>query len=354
MRILVAMSGGVDSSMTAKILKDLGHEVIGCYAKLHNKPNYHEENIRKIKKVSEFLGIQHHILDLQDEFKAAVYEPFIKAYEAGITPNPCAICNRQIKFGKIWEFAKSLKCDSVATGHYARIVQKDGSFFIKTAADPSKDQSYFLANIEPEILPNIIFPLGDKFKTDIKAAAAQIPQIAELATQKESSEICFVQTTYLDILREHTNPDNPGIVRNADGDAIGTHFGYMHYTIGKRKGFRINGAHEPHFVLSTNPLKNEIVVGKKEELDCDEFYIKNFNDFTNSVATTINSFVKIRYRSHKIPCEIELLNSDKYAAKVRLKTAASGVASGQLAVFYSEDDLVLASGFIAYSGDGDD
>lgn len=141
MKILVAMSGGVDSTVTAYKLKNLGHEVIGCYMKLHGKPNYHEENIKKVEKVANFLQIPYHILDLQEDFKNKVYMPFVDTYKEGKTPNPCALCNRFIKLGKLLEFAKSLGCEKLATGHYARLENN----LIRTAVDESKDQSYFLA-----------------------------------------------------------------------------------------------------------------------------------------------------------------------------------------------------------------
>lgn len=337
MKVLIALSGGVDSSMSAKYLQDQGYSVVGCYMKLHGREDYHRHNIENVKKVCEFLGIETHVLDLQETFKKEVYDLFVNSYKDGITPNPCAHCNRLIKFGALWEFAKSLGCDKIATGHYARI--ENG--LIKSAIDETKDQSYFLANLDPQILPYIIFPLGDKLKVDIKAQASQIPQIASLASQKESSEICFVETTYIDVLKQHYNTNLPGIVRNSNGDAIGTHDGYMHYTIGKRKGFKINGAHDPHYVTNINARANEITVGKKDELECYKFKTRNFNNFTQ--LSEFESYVKIRYRSKPILCVARVSNG---VATVELKSNAGAVASGQLAVFYDENQRVLASGFI--------
>ncbi|WP_257789338.1 tRNA 2-thiouridine(34) synthase MnmA [Campylobacter vicugnae] len=338
MKVLMALSGGVDSSMSAKYLQDQGYNVVGCYMMLHGREEYHKKNIENVNKVCEFLGIQSHVLDLQDVFKKEVYDLFVNSYKQGITPNPCAHCNRLIKFGALWEFAKSLGCQKIATGHYARI--EDG--LIKSAIDDTKDQSYFLANLDPQILPHIIFPLGDKLKVDIKAQAAQIPQIASLASQKESSEICFVDTTYIDVLKRHYNTNLPGIVRNAKGDAIGTHEGYMHYTIGKRKGFKIKGAHDPHYVTAINAKANEIIVGKKDELECYGFKTRNFNNFT--AQNEFEAFVKIRYRSKPILCTVCICDG---VANVKLQSNAGAVASGQLAVFYDDNQRVLASGFIA-------
>ncbi|MCI6988902.1 MAG: tRNA 2-thiouridine(34) synthase MnmA [Campylobacter sp.] len=340
MKILVAMSGGVDSSMTAKILKDAGNEVQGCYMRLHKKPGYHEENIRKVKKVGEFLGIKTHILDLEDEFEEMVYKPFVSSYKNGLTPNPCALCNRYIKLGKLLEFAKSLGCEKLATGHYVRVEDS----LLKVAIDLSKDQSYFLANIDPASLPFMIFPLGGMYKSEVKAMARNYPELIEIAGQKESSEICFVETTYIDILKRHFDPDMLGIVKDKDGNKVGKHDGYMHYTIGKRRGFSVDGAHEPHYVTSINPNSNEITVGTKDELDTYNFNLKNFNNFLSfeKIKNMDKIYAKIRYRSKKLEAKF-----DNNFKSVHLKTPASGVASGQLAVFYDEFDRVVASGFIA-------
>lgn len=337
MKILVAMSGGVDSTVTAYKLKNAGHEVIGCYMKLHGKPGYHEANIAKVEKVAHFLQIPYHILDLQEEFKARVYMPFVDTYKEGKTPNPCALCNRFIKLGKLLEFAKSLGCEKLATGHYARL--EDGC--IKTALDESKDQSYFLASAEKEALQYLIFPLGEMKKEDVKAFAASIEPLKSFATQKESSEICFVEDTYVQVLEQFMDTKRAGEVLDSSGRVVGRHEGYMHYTIGKRRGFEVRGAHEPHFVLKIKPEQNQIVVGTKEELKVSEFSLKNINLFID--ASDLDCEVKIRYRSKSTPCRVQIDQSG--AAKIHLGEPVYGLASGQMAVFYDRD-RVIASGFI--------
>lgn len=339
MKILVAMSGGVDSSIVAKNLKDAGHEVRGCYMKLHDNPAYHQENISKVKKVGNFLGIKIDILDLQDEFKKEVYTPFIEIYKSGKTPNPCALCNKSIKLGALLKYALNLGFEKLATGHYARIEDE----MLKVAVDESKDQSYFLANIEPNSLKYMLFPLGDKLKSDVKKQALNFPELIEIAGQKESTEICFVDKTYIDILNKHFDTNMPGVVKNTEGEIVGSHNGYMHYTIGKRRGFTVNVAHEPHYVTKIDAKNNEIIVGTKDKLLEGEFQTSNLNEFIN-LNNEFECFAKIRYRSPKIKAKVQKLENG--GAKVSLKNFASGIAAGQLAVFYDEKDRVLASGFI--------
>ncbi len=355
MKILVAMSGGVDSTVTAYTLLQQGHEVEGCYMKLHGKPNYHEANIAKVEKAAQFLGIKHHILDLQDDFKERVYMPFVASYKAGKTPNPCAWCNRFIKLGKLLEFAKSLNCEKLATGHYARV--ENG--LLKTAFDETKDQSYFLASADKSALSYLIFPLGEKKKEAVKAFAASIKELESFATQKESAEICFVENTYIEVLQQFMPTNVKGSVLNSSGKIIGKHDGYMHYTIGKRRGFEVRGAHEPHFVLKIKPQSNEIVVGLKDELKVSEFELEKINllvDKTflsenkllqNSLNAENFSFkceVKIRYRSKSTACVVQVLPN--LSAKITLLEPVYALASGQMAVFYDKD-TVLASGFIS-------
>lgn len=355
MKILVAMSGGVDSTVTAYTLLQQGHEVEGCYMKLHGKPNYHEANIAKVEKAAQFLGIKHHILDLQDDFKERVYVPFVASYKAGKTPNPCAWCNRFIKLGKLLEFAKSLNCEKLATGHYARV--ENG--LLKTAFDETKDQSYFLASADKSALSYLIFPLGEKKKEAVKAFAASIKELESFATQKESAEICFVENTYIEVLQQFMPTNVKGSVLDSNGKIIGKHDGYMHYTIGKRRGFEVRGAHEPHFVLKIKPQSNEIVVGLKDELKVSEFELEKINllvDKTflsenkllqNSLNAENFSFkceVKIRYRSKSTACVVQVLPN--LSAKITLLEPVYALASGQMAVFYDKD-TVLASGFIS-------
>jgi tRNA-specific 2-thiouridylase len=335
-KILVGMSGGVDSTVTTILLQKEGYEVVGVYLKLHNKPGYHEANFEKVKRVAAYLDIDVHFHDLSNEFKDEVYDYFVNTYKEGLTPNPCVMCNRNIKFGQMVDFAQSLGIDRVATGHY---VKCDGDF-LYMAEDETKDQSYFLAQVRKETLKKLVFPLGTWKKEDVKAYAAKIPVLADFATQKESSEICFVENDYTEVLERHMNIDLEGEVVDSEGNVVGKHKGYMHYTIGKRRGFTVDGAHDPHFVTAIKPKSNQIVVGKREALEVKSFKIKQINLFED--LTKFDSTVKVRYRTQAIPCSVKIENDE---GTVTLDEAVFGLAYGQVAVFY-DGDKVIGSGVI--------
>ncbi len=335
-KVLVGMSGGVDSTVAAILLQKDGYEVEGVYMKLHHKEGYHEDNYAKAQRVGDYLGIKVHFYDLSKEFEKEVYNYFVESYKDGLTPNPCVVCNRTIKFGKMIDFADSIKADYIATGHY---VHCDGKYFYM-ADDPSKDQSYFLCKVKKEVLPRLIFPLASWKKDDVKAYAANIEVLKDFAIQKESSEICFVENSYDEVLAKHMNIDIPGETLDSEGNVVGTHKGYMHYTIGKRRGFFVNGAHDPHFVLAIKPKENQIIVGTKEKLEENEFEVKDINLF--EPLTEFVCHVKVRYRTNAVPCHV-VIKDDR--AKVVLDEPVFGLAYGQMAAFY-DDNRLLGGGVI--------
>lgn len=340
-KVMVGMSGGIDSSVTAYMLQNDGYEVEGVYLKLHHRTDgYHEKNLEYIENVAKFLGIKYHILDLSKEFSEEIYNYFVDSYLEGTTPNPCVKCNRQIKFGKMLDFAKEHGASFLATGHY---VKTDGNFLYE-ADDKTKDQSYFLSQVEKEALPFMIFPLSTHKKEEIIKFAAKLDVAYKKITEKnESQEICFVDTVYTDIIKKHANIDIPGDVLDEKGNIVGKHKGYMHYTIGKRRGFTVKGAQEPHFVTKLDPKDNTITVGKKTSLEINQVKIENLNMFVDDKDFDCN--VKLRYRATSIPCSVKL---EYNKGTIFLKNPAFGVAAGQLAVFYKEEK-VIGSGWIKSS-----
>ncbi|WP_108062020.1 tRNA 2-thiouridine(34) synthase MnmA [Poseidonibacter lekithochrous] len=337
-KVMVGMSGGIDSSVTAYMLQKEGYEVEGVYLKLHNRTDgYHKKNLGHIEDVAKFLDIKYHVLDLSDKFTQEVYDYFVDSYLEGTTPNPCVKCNKQIKFGAMLKFAQDKDCSYLATGHYAKT---DGEFFYE-ADDKSKDQSYFLSQVDKEALPYMMFPLSTYKKDDIVRLGEELDDVYKKITAKsESQEICFVETVYTDVVKKHANIDQKGDVLDEKGNVVGTHKGYAHYTIGKRRGFVVHGAHEPHFVTKLNPKDNTIVVGKKAALEINEVIANNLNMYIEKKE--FDCTVKLRYRSNSIPCKIKIEDSK---ASISLEEPAFGVAAGQLAVFY-EGQKVIGSAWI--------
>jgi tRNA-specific 2-thiouridylase len=228
-------------------------------------------------------------------------------------------------------FADSLGIEKVATGHYVR---SDGQS-IYMAKDKNKDQSYFLCKVDKAVLPRLIFPLGEWEKEDVKAYAAKVPLLQEIASQKESSEICFVENSYDEVLARHMNIDMPGETLDVEGNVVGHHKGYMHYTIGKRRGFYVHGAHEPHFVLAIKPETNQIVVGSREKLQKHQFQVKEINLF--EARSDFSCQVKVRYRTTAVPCHVEIETDH---ATVTLQEPVFGLAKGQAAAFYEGEKLI--------------
>jgi tRNA-specific 2-thiouridylase len=334
--VVIGLSGGIDSSYSAYLLKKEGYRVEGVYFRVHDLEEDFQKSLERVEKVAKFLDIKLHILDFRKKFRETVFDPFVKSYINGETPNPCINCNREIKFGEMFQFAQSIGADLIATGHY---LKHDGNF-IYEAHDENKDQSYFLFDIDKSLLSKLIFPLSNLKKSDVKESAKQIPELYEIATAVESREICFVENTYLEILEEKNRIDLEGDVLSSSGEIIGKHRGYMHYTIGKRRGFTLKVAHEPHYVLKIIPEKNQIIVGKRAELAETKVLLKNLN--MSIPDTDFEATVKLRFRSKPLPCRVKISNKK---AEVQLFEPIFGLAKGQAGVFY-RDGKLLGGGWI--------
>ncbi len=356
-KVLVAMSGGIDSSIAALMLHEEGYEVIGItmktwdYAAAGGSKKETGccslDSINDARTLAVTNGFPHYILDIRSEFGEHIIDNFVEEYLAGRTPNPCVLCNTHIKWEALLKRADQLKCDFIATGHYAQVREENGRYVISKGIDESKDQSYVLWGLSQESLKRTIFPLGKYKKAEIKEMAIKAGY-EELANKNESYEICFIPSNDYRAFLKHKVPGLEEKVEGGnfvftDGKVVGTHRGYPFYTIGQRKGLEVAFG-EPMFVIQIIPETNTVVLGTKSELDKQEMYIRDFNIVKfeklpeNFVATT-----KIRYHDPGTPATLNVVDGK---IKATFHRPVAGVAPGQSAVFFDGDDLI-GGGFIA-------
>lgn len=335
------MSGGVDSSVSAHILKSQGYNVIGATMKLFDTET---DSSIDAKKVCDELHIQHIDLDYKKEFKESVINNFIDAYKNSKTPNPCVVCNKKLKFGYLYDYVKKNNIDYIATGHYAKVEysEKYNRYVLKKADNINKDQSYFLYSISKEILPHILFPLSSFNSKDEIREIARLNNIPT-ASKSDSQDICFIPDgNYKKFLNKNSDiKDNIGNVI-LNGRVIGKHTGLYKYTIGQRKGLGI--AHEtPLYVIGFNNAKNELIVGEEKDLYVNSFKVKNYNLLLiDKLTEPMHVNVKTRYKSQYYPATISM--EDDFI-KVEFDKPEKGITPGQSAVFYV-DDIVLGGGII--------
>ena len=353
-RVAVAMSGGVDSSLTTLLLKEQGYDVFGITMLLSDdrRDNAMEGDIPKYiadaQKVAEGLGIEHHVLDLRDKFKECIVDCFVNEYAQGRTPNPCVICNRQIKFAEIWNLAKSLGADYMATGHYARVMKDENSqrYVVKKGVDNHKDQSYALYRLPQEILSHVLLPLGEICKTATRALAEKYGLI--VADKPESQEICFVPDDDYKALIRKLSPEvlKKGDIVDIKGKVLGRHDGIALYTIGQRKGMGI-AAPEPLYVVKLDSQKNQVVVGGAKDVFSNGLIADQVNWVAlDDVKEPFTATVKVRYGNRENQATITPLENG--TVQVDFMEPVRAVTPGQSAVFYNED-TVLGGGIILHS-----
>lgn len=361
-KVLVGMSGGIDSSSVCLMLKDKGYEVIGITMRVWDLPQHFSEpgqeqpnHVMQARELAERLGIEHYVADERASFKDVVVRNFIDEYLNGRTPNPCVMCNPTFKFRMLMEWADRLGCDYIATGHYVQKVEQDGSVYLKRGADTKKDQSYFLWRLSQEVLRRCIFPLGDTTKDKVRAYLTEKGFEAK-ARGGESMEVCFIPGDYREFLKEQL-PDleqkvGPGDFVDEQGHKLGRHQGFPFYTVGQRKGLGI-ALGKPAFVLKINPQKNTVMLGDADRLMTEYMLVEQPNWVNADALPAEGLAVRIRYRSKPIPCTLKKVNRlwEEKDAKgdlylVHFHEPASAVTPGQSAVFYV-DDLVVGGGYIA-------
>ena len=354
-RVLVGMSGGIDSSAACIMLQEQGYEVVGVTMRTWDIPSHFSspeqeqpDEIMEAQAVAARLGIEHHVADVREEFRKVIVQYFIDEYMRGRTPNPCVMCNPLFKERILCEWADRTGCQWIATGHYCQIEKRNGHCYIVTGDDATKDQSYFLWKLPQEILERMLLPLGGMTKETVREYLAQKGFEAK-AKGGESMEICFIDKDYRDFLREHC-PDideriGPGWFVDSKGLKLGQHKGFAYYTIGQRKGLGI-ALGEPAYVLKINPEKNTVMLGNADQLKTEYMLVEPLvAPDIEELLTCPDLSVRIRYRSRPIPCQVLQLPDNGYLL-VKFATEASAITPGQSAVFY-DGNRVLGGGFIA-------
>ena len=341
-KVVVAMSGGVDSSLTAALLLEKNFEVIGVSMLLENE-NFHERSccsskeIEDAAKVADFLGIKFYIANFRMDFKKTVINYFVEEYLNGRTPNPCVLCNKKIKFGKLFEYAKELGADFFATGHYARIIFEDGRFKLKKALDAKKDQSYVLYNLNSEQLEKILFPLGDFSKSDTRKLAEEFN--LPVAQKKDSQEICFVPNddykNFLQNFAPNSAAFQDGRIVDTSGKILGQHSGFANYTIGQRKGLGIS-AENPLYVVKIDAENKKIIVGKNDETFSKTLSAKNIHWIYKPDFEKIFD-AKIRYGFKTAKCKIF---DEKNFLRVEFLENQRAITPGQSIVFYDGEEVI--------------
>ncbi|MDH3205298.1 MAG: tRNA 2-thiouridine(34) synthase MnmA [Gemmatimonadota bacterium] len=352
-RVLVAMSGGVDSSVAAALLVEAGHEVVGvtmktfCYSETpsHGKTCCGLDGITDAKRVASALDIPHYVFDVEEDFTRDVIDDFVDEYAQGRTPNPCVRCNGNTKFRDLMKRGRALGCDRIASGHYVRAEHTKAGTSLLRGRDHSKDQSYFLWGLPNELLPKLSFPLGELTKNEVRERARALALVT--ADKPESQEICFVPTgDYRDLLRRRLGAHpalEPGAIVRASGEVVGEHQGYASFTVGQRRGLG-GGFPEPFFVLELRPDTREVVVGTHEELFRDEVEVGEVNWLTDAPGSGSAVTVQLRYRA---PAVSATVMEDGNGLVLSLTEPQPAVTPGQSAVFFDGDRLLGGGRIVA-------
>lgn len=339
-KVAVALSGGLDSSVTCHILKEQGYDVVAITVKMVDDAKF-EQIVQNAKNVADKVGIPHYVMDLSKEFKQDVIDYFVESYKKGETPNPCILCNRTIKWGRLFDYAiEELGCDYVSSGHYAKLVDEGGVKKLYPAKDNKKDQQYYLFELEQSHLQKILFPLSGFVKDEIRKIAAENDLPSKSA--KESQDICFISKpmTTKKYITEKLGEKKGDFILVKTGEKIGTHDGFYQYTIGQRKGIGI-AYEEPLYVVKLNAEKNIVFVGTQEDLFCGDLTIKDVKLQYPKEDTEFECMVKIRYNMDAQKAHIKI-NGTK--AHIKFEQPVSAITAGQAAVFYDANDNHLIGG----------
>lgn len=348
-RVMVAMSGGVDSATTAALLKEQGYDVIGVTMQLWDYGDAEGgccsvDEVCDARRVADQVGIPHYVVNYMDKFKKFIVEDFINKYMDGKTPSPCILCNEYMKFDFLLKRALELDADYLATGHYARVVfdENTASYNLEKAVDSNKDQSYFLFTLKQKELGRVLFPLGDKTKDEVRKIAEGFG--LKVAKKPESQNLCFITgSSYKDFLKDHTgNTKTAGELVDTEGNVIGTHDGIFSYTIGQRRGLGVAKG-EPQYVVRIDPKSNRVVIGEEKDIYSSSINVNNLSWVNDIKQKEIDIRAKIRYRHKETEAVLKL--SDNGNAAVSFTEPQRAITPGQAIVFY-QGQKVLGGGWI--------
>ncbi len=346
-KLMVAMSGGVDSSSTLALLAQSGFDVVGATLKLKNDPLLPgKEAFDSARKTCELYGVDHHIVDVSSSFEKTVIDTFARDYARGLTPNPCIVCNPLIKFGSLLAAADKIGCTHVITGHYARLIRTPGQpVRLARAAAREKDQSYFLYRVRPDQLARAFFVLGKTNSKDVVRGFAHEAQLVSADTP-DSQDVCFLQQEARLSLIERLTPEGltPGDIVDMQGRVRGKHQGIAHYTVGQRKGIGIADS-EPLYVVRLDGKNNRVIVGHKSDLAIHELTVRDVVLHEPIGESGLRAQVQIRYRMQPVSAVITRVPGDETSCTLTLDEPVYGVSPGQSAVWY-RDDVVMGGGFI--------